>query len=86
MTTAPFTDHDTLMTWLAALSDADRVRTARLLGDTKTTGEMARLADATVFELTRHATAPAVAQQLGLSIKQVRRAVENHAARQRSAG
>lgn len=84
MTRPPFTDHDSLMTWLAALPEPDRVRTARLLGNTQTTRDLAAAADATVYEMTRQATASAVAAQLGLTVKQVRRAVENHSARQRA--
>lgn len=80
---APFTDLDTLIAWLNALTPADQVRTARLLADTRTSRDVAAVADATVYEMTRDDPAPAVAQRLGLTVKQVRRAVENHAARQR---
>lgn len=80
----PFTDRETLLAWLNAFSPADRVHVARLLGDTKTTGALAAAADATVYDMTRDATAAAVAEQLELSVKQVRRAVEQHAARMRA--
>lgn len=73
------------MTWLNELSEVDRIRVARLLADTRTIRELADAADATVYELTRTATAAAVAERLGLSAKQVKRAVEQHAARLRAA-
>jgi hypothetical protein len=76
---------DDLRAWLDGLQPAERVHLARLLADTRTAGELAAMADATIYELTRHARSVDVAGQLGLSERQVRRAVEQHCARARAA-
>jgi hypothetical protein len=73
-----------LRTWLGEFPPAERVHLARLLADTRTIGELAAIADATIYELTRDASSTDVAQQLGLSAKQVKRAVEQYYTRARA--
>lgn len=74
---------DDVRRWLADLPARKRVHVARLLADTRTARELAVLADETVAELFEHGTADQVAEQLDLSVAQVRRAIAQHRARQR---
>lgn len=67
------------------MDPGDRVHLIRLLADTKTTGELAAIGDATIAELFATRTAAQTARELGLTVKQVRRAIEQHRARQRAA-
>lgn len=76
----PFTDLPSLITWLGELRPPERVQIARLLGDTVTGRELARLADATVYEMTRNASRAEVAAELGTTVRAVQRAVTNHIA------
>ena len=78
MTRRPFTDLPTLVAWLEDLPPVERIHIGRLLADTKTTGEVARVADAVVYEMTRTASRAEVAEQLGSSVSNVQRAVSNH--------
>jgi hypothetical protein len=74
----PFTDLPTLLAWLNDLSPVDRVRVARVIGDTKTIGAVAPVADAVVYDMTRTASREEVAARLGTSVRAVQRAVSNH--------
>lgn len=85
MATIPPRTVDDLLAWLWELAPAERVHLARLLGNTKTAGAVAAVGDATIHALTRATAAAEVADQLDLSAKQVKRAVEQHFARQRAA-
>ncbi len=76
----PFTDLASLTAWLGELRPADRIHTARLIADTKTRGEMVRLANAEIYERTRDATTAQVAEQLGITERAVKRAVSEHRA------
>jgi hypothetical protein len=84
MATLPPRTVEDLLAWLDELPPLERVHLARLLADTKTTRDLAAAGDATIHALTREATAAAVAEQLGLSAKQVKRAVEQHYSRLRA--
>lgn len=77
---APFTNLPTLTAWLRELRPIERIRVARLLGDTKTTRELAAIADATVYEMTRTASRADVADELGTTVRAVQRAITNHIA------
>lgn len=78
---APFTDLPSLLAWLDELRPADRVHLARLLADRATTGDLARYADATVYEMTRAASREAAAMELDMSVRAIQRAITNHIAR-----
>jgi hypothetical protein len=80
----PIRTREELTAWLDQLSPADRVATCRLLADTHTTGALSALADAAVYEATRHDKAAAVAEQYDLTPRQVQRAVANHNERVRA--
>ncbi len=72
---APFTDLASLKAWLDELRPADRVRIARLISDAKTRAEMVKLADTEIYERTRDATNAAVAAELGITERIVKRAI-----------
>jgi hypothetical protein len=65
-----------LLAWLAGLPPAEAIAKARLLADTKTAGALRAFADELVFSWTREATYGDAATELGLSLKQVEKAVE----------
>lgn len=67
---------DDLLAELAKLPPADAIRVARLLADTKTAGALRAFADEMVFSWTREATYGDAATELGLTRKQVEKAVE----------
>jgi hypothetical protein len=83
-TRPPFRDRDELLRWLDGMRPADLVHTGRLLGEGVTARAVAARADQAIYEMTRTASQAAVAAELGLSAKQVKRAVEQHAARLRA--
>lgn len=76
---------DDLRAWLDTLNPSDRVASCRLLADTKTSAMLGQIADETVYEATRTQRAQDVAEQFGLTPRQVQRAVANHNARARTA-
>jgi hypothetical protein len=78
---APFNDLASLLTWLDELRPTDRVHVARLLADTRTSRELARFADATVYDMTRTASRVDTAAELGTTVRAVQRAITNHIAR-----
>lgn len=76
----PFADLASLVAWLGELRPGDRIHTARLIADTKTRGEMVKLANAEIYERTRDATNADVAKELGITERAVKRAVSEHRA------
>ena len=83
MAKSPFTDLDALLAALAALPPVERVHACRLLTVHETVSAIAALADATVYEMTRTATTPVVAEELGTTVRSVRRAVTTYLERTR---
>jgi hypothetical protein len=65
-----------LLAWLAELPPAEAIAKARLLADTKTAGALRAFADELVFAATRDVTYSEAKDALGLSLKQVEKAVE----------
>lgn len=76
---------DELLAWLGELPPAEAVRVARLLADTRTAGVLREYADEIVYTATRTAKSAEVEAALGLSRKQVMKAVERRLAARRAA-
>lgn len=78
-----FRSVDDVLAWLDGQDAGDAVRLARLLADTATAGALREYADRLIYDMTREATYAQVRKALGVSPKQVMRAVERQRERLR---